>query len=295
MVGQNPMHLYVSESLNSLSPQEILRLQKSLHVILRHESKPDRLKSTLSSLYSNLQNQASLDQTSFHKLLKAGGVMTGKELSEKDKEELAENPYVVWPTSEYCCVAGEALESLKLDQRFLRDGYLFAFLSRLSSREIKAWSHWIARVHALEKKPSNARELYRFLLLSRISRSSHQTSGRPSENQELNGRDLKAVLTDDPASPMHWFYRDVLPFYRCLDELHQKMRKEGQGAVEPTLQAFLYGDVISFGELEGFGKPLKYRIQATREAGPSLEALSCLGQKPHQSMERTGEGTPSLF
>ncbi|MEQ8350007.1 MAG: hypothetical protein RH862_00885 [Leptospiraceae bacterium] len=284
------MHFYLSQSLGQLSNNEVLRLQKSLKVILRHENKPDRLKGTLLSLYNNLQNAPGLSQGSFQKLLIAGGLLCTEEMSETEKSELASNPFTVWPNSHCCSIAGEALEALKRDDRFLKDGYLFAFISRLTSREIKAWSTWLSRVHDLPRKPSNAQELYRYLLLVRASRS----EAGSETARELSGKDLKAVLRDESDSPMHWFYRDILPFYRSLDDLDARMDKEGQSSVKPVLQAFLYGDVISYGEITGFGEPLKYTIVKTREKGPSLAALKAVGER--DSIEnRTGESSPSLF
>ena len=225
------MHFYVSQSLGQLSANELVRLQKSLKVILRHENKPDRLKSTLLSLYNNLQNAPGLAEESFHKLLKAGGLLCTEEMSDQERTELAANPFTVWPNSQCCSIAGEALEALKKDNRFLRDGYLFAFISRLSSKEIKAWSTWMARAHNLARKPGNAQELYRYLLLARASRSA-----LPAQTaEELNGKDLKAVLRDESDSPMHWFYRDILPFYRCLDDLDARMEKEGQTTSDAPL------------------------------------------------------------
>ncbi|MCB1139883.1 MAG: hypothetical protein KDK23_14070 [Leptospiraceae bacterium] len=284
------MHFYVSESLGKLSSQEVLRLQKSLRVILKHESKPERLKATLHSLYGHLQNRACLEQDSFHRLLEAGGILAESELVGPEKQELAENPFVVWPSPAYCCVAGEALESLKKESQFLRDGYLFAFISRLAPKEIKAWGKWLARIHGLPRNPSNGRELYRYLLLTRLSRKSEMDCAT-----ELAGKDLKVILRDDVDSPMHWFYRGVLPFYRSLDDLHGRMEKEGQVATEPVLRAFLYGDVISFGEITGFGQPLQYRVVCTREKGPSRAALEALGGAQEKLPDRAGESTPSLF
>ncbi len=286
------MHFYVSQSLGQLSANELVRLQKSLKVILRHENKPERLKTTLLSLYNNLQNAPGLSQDSFQKLLIAGGLLCTEEMTEQEHIELAANPFTVWPNSHCCSIAGEALEALKKDNRFLRDGYLFAFISRLSSKEIKAWATWIARVHKLARKPGNAQELYRYLLLARTSRQKIANSTA----SELNGKDLKAVLRDEVDSPMHWFYRDILPFYRSLDDLDAKMEKEGEASAIPALRAFLYGDVISFGELTGFGEPLKYSIIATKEYGPSVRALRAMGQKDQADQSKAGETTsPSLF
>jgi len=192
------------------------------------------------------------------------------------------------------------LEALKKDDRFLRDGFLFAFLQRLSSKEIKAWSGWIARSHNLDRKPSNALELYRYLLLLKTSSDSE-----PDLSSSLDGRDLRAVLIEDDASPMRWFYRGVLPFYRCLDDLESWMHKAaGADQVRPVLQAFQRGDLISFGEIAGFGQPLKYSIRATQESGLSAETLRAMGQKtiPSQASDATPESLvpreesgPSLF
>lgn len=285
------MHFYVSQSLGQLSSQEVTRLQKSLKVILRHENKPDRLKNTLLSLYNNLQNAPGLEEDSFHRLLISGGILATEEMTEQEREELTRNPFAVWPNPGCCTVAGEALDALKKDNRFLKDGYLFAFISRLSPKEIKAWGTYIARVHGLARKPSNAPELYKYLLLTRPTAREQARQTR----DDLAGKDLKSVLLDGADSPMHWFYRDILPFYRCLDDLDAKMEKEGQVATLPALRAFLYGEVISYGELVGFGQPLKYTIVPTKEEGPSLAGLKALGNKEAAIEGKAGESSPSLF
>lgn len=287
------MHFFVSSSLSQLSRAEVLRLQKSLKVILRHENKTERLQSTLLSLYNNLQTAPCLEHDSFRRLLTAGGVLATEELTSSEQEELRENPFVVWPNASFCSVAGEALEALKKDNRFLRSGYLFAFISRLSSKEIKAWAQWIARTDRLGRKPSNAQELYRYLLL--VKAPAQEPPGQQSAT-EIDGMDLKAVLVDEPTSPMHWFYRGVLPFYRCLDDLHGKMQKEDSPAeVHRILEAFQRGDLISFGEITGFGEPLKFLIRKTREHGPSTITLRALGQTTAESAESLETSSPSLF
>ena len=53
--------------------------------------------------------------------------------------------------------------------------------------------------------------------------------------------------------------------------------------------------LLSYGELVGFGQPLKYTIVPTKEEGPSLAALKALGNKETAIDEKTGESSPSLF
>lgn len=276
--------MFLSENFHLLSASELSRLQKTLHVILRHNEK-DRLQKTLTAVYSNLGNPSEVMQASgetsrraFLKLLRAFGKLSRSYFSDKEIEALSNHPYTVWVEDE-CLIPGEVLRLIGKKEN-PEIPFLINHLMKLKKKEIEAWARWLG-LDEPDLKPQN--------FYQHIASFRHYQNKKPEFCPTcMDGVDLKTVFPDNPVqSELAWFYRDILPFYEALIREECKLEIAEDDALmfsgtedqrkrdqlfyhrRNVLNSFRYGRLIYEEGKPEFGQPVKYRIRATVEDLPA--------------------------
>lgn len=246
-----------------LSHSERLRLQKLLHIILPREKPPSLLRCFLKESYARLGlSTAELRSQglwpSFVKLLDFYGFLTRSSLDLDEQRALEKNPYTIWPNKDHCVLNADALDFLCSQSDVRKKNYLCFALQKLSSREKKSWCKWLGINAPVSSERERTLALYR--RLARLNCSKEETL--PQQLPEF----LDEVFPDDLAlSPVAWFYRGVLTFYRSLEETEKKIQ-ELSPLARTLLPFFKKGSLlISAIPLDESSQSLGWRIVRTKE------------------------------
>lgn len=275
-----------------LPPAELLRLQKSLRVILHPGAGRERIKAALREAYRRLPapsecTASESGRSAFDRLLENFGALDASALSQAERAELQKHPYTVWPDESRtrCYLSGNALERLLQDGELRKAGFLLHALFRLPVRERRAWRRWLQSPD-LAARGGSERELsirlyQRLGELRRQERRAASAMGEaaPALTEQIELPEfLDQVFPDDPhATPLAWFYRDILPLYQCLAETESLLaRKVSREKREARLQRQIIallksGRIVLRPNTPEFGEPLRYHLVRTREALPHTE------------------------
>ena len=237
-----------------------MRLQKLLRVILPHkkemeeERAPVVLRRFLKESYlrlglSALELKSRGLWPSFVKLLDSYGFLPAKALSIEEQRQLQKNPYTVWPSKDHCVLNADALNFLASDPSLKKENYLCFVLQKLSPRAKKDWCkclgletvfsserertlalyHHLAQLNCQQKdSPNTRRDTLGNKLGHRLEHTIEHTHTHSIEEKALwqLPEFLDEVFPDDLSfSPMAWFYRDVLSFYRSIEETEKKIQR----------------------------------------------------------------------
>ena len=281
------MTVYLSECYDRLPGPEVKRLQKLLGVLMPATADRAGMKRTLLSVYRRLgaprevlgydpescndlplQKSPEYIQKSevIEKLLSSFGIINTEGLEEAEIAELNSHPYTIWTGEKICTISGEALEILAEDPFFRKQGFLFAHLSSLSSKERKSWARWLNIENFSGPEQIRLQKLYQGIAGLQAA-SEAELPEKPPEY-------LDEIFPDDPKStPVAWFYRDVLPFYAalgdCLSQNKSQDKKDRQYNLSPEqenyINLFKSGRLIIRPETPEFGQKNRYRVIASRE------------------------------
>ena len=251
----------LAEIYSRLPASELLRIQKTLKVILRAGFDARKQSRLIRESYRRLGRPLDVLEdlglsASFEKLLAGFGVLSATQMSGEEQAELGRNPYTVWPREDVCMVSTEALEFLAEDSGVRRENYLYIELLRMPVPERRAWSRWLRLNCPVRSEKERTHRLYKHL-------GELRAGGQESVPEQLPAY-LDEVFPDDPArSQLAWFYRDVLPLYRCLAEEEKKLSARSLKARVTRL--LKQGRIIARAESPEFGERARYRLVATRE------------------------------
>ncbi len=271
------MTIFLSDIQDKISSteRERMRLQKLLSVILPVDETVNHsiaLRRVLQDSYERLgyplewlRKRGLL--SSFEKLLDAFGFLPLETLNDEEKEQLIKNPYTVWPNERHCFLNGDALPFLAQDKELKKQNYLCFALQKLDAREIKHWCRWLGLGLASSSQRARTLLLYRHLAYLHYQ----QKQDNPSLEQEICLAELPTfldeVFPDDPSyCPLAWFYRDVLSFYRALEETEKRLE---QFPVIARLLVTLFksGRLVISPVTPQLGHALRWRIVTTKEKG----------------------------
>jgi len=266
------MGISLADHFDRLPSAELQRLQKQLRIILKNTADRDRLRSSIARAYSNLGKPFDLfKKGSLIKILDSFGRMKKEQMTAEEEKNLRAHPYTVWPDDSHCVISMEALEVLSSEAQIKKEGFLFAHIFALPSREKKAFARWLEIEEAASDR-QKARQIYTRIAEKRsdmalveenvdFSSSIHEELLRNIEENP----DLASCFPDDPSScPVAWFYRGVLPFYDCLSQMEKQTDKLTLEQ-KHTIALFKEGQVFIYSEPPEFGQPLRWKLRLTRE------------------------------
>ena len=287
------MMLAYSDIQNKIPDCERMRLQKLLHVILPKGKgmAPVVLRHFLKESYARLGLSATELKTqslwpSFVKLLNSYGFLPRQLLDAEEQKQLEKNPYTIWPSKDYCILNADALDFLASQVVLKKENYLCFALQKLSSREKKDWCKYLCLNVPLSSERERTIVLYRHLArlnCQKKAMESRATESTAIEEKTMEQAGLKEksallklpefldeVFPDDPAlSPLVWFYRGVLGFYRCLEEAEKK--KQGLPPLaQILLPLFKSGRLLISEEAPRPSQALRWRILRAKEEPPSF-------------------------
>lgn len=267
------MDLSLADLHSSLPAAELLRIQKNLKLILGGATPArEKTRQAIRQAYARLgppsATLARLDcQESFDRLLEAFGILEIDPLDARLRAQLTRNPFVVWLDDRRCTICSEAIDGILVDPIYRKRDYALFALFRLSARERRAWARWIGLNEASLSERERSLQLYRRLAEMRQSER-HDSPRIQNEPVYLN-----EVFPDDPnQSPVAWYYRDVLPLYRCLMDAERLALAKAPGERnEQDLRAaniladLKCGRLAVAEEPAAFGQPVKRRLTRTLE------------------------------
>jgi hypothetical protein len=269
------MGFALTDKFPELSKEEQMRIQKRLGIILRSTSESYILKKSLHqkllrygkpSHYVNSFGQRITGQ--FSDLLENFGALPSHYFSDSsDLQSFLYLPYVVQDAQGNVRIICEAMDLIFDDPNLERRGYLVHYLYHLQLKERLAWAKWLKLVESDQPPRILTRILWKGLALNRMAGSDQQLFNSFAESHPEYLDEI--FRSDDPQSPVHWFYRQVIPFYRSLAELESKIGQQDTG-LNQWINLFKLGFLTVKAESQGLGLPVRWKIMSTREVVPLL-------------------------
>ncbi len=270
----------LAELYSALPKAEVLRIQKTLKVIIGRELDPERLRRALNEAYSRLGSPFEVLERrgllpAFDRLLDHFGVLSTAQLDADEQESLRQNPYTVWPDESRCVLCGEALELLARESGFRKRNYLYGELTRLPVKERRAWFQWLGLECSVRSEKDRGHQIYLHLAEERRRHSGSSTRADQALQSTKLPEYLDEVFADDPQkTPVAWFYRDILPLYQSLADAEKQLKMLRPGAKGyrarnaqlALIELFKYGHVIARATYPEFGDATRYRLLWTRES-----------------------------
>ncbi len=263
----------------ALADEERKRIQKLLAFILPHKtSSPLRLRRNLLQAFRRLgcptlylrKNNL---MPSMQKLLCASNILKASTLSPQEKQALERNPFVIWPDQKHCVCNADALELLAQDRFWEARRSLALFLCRLSNAEKQAWGRYVGLHETYASQRIQTLILYQHLLSLRYDFIINMQTTKFAISQQKYPEYLDEIFPDDPyISPMAWFYRSVLPFYKALAESQKESNKlpsHHAQLIALFQRGFLMAQAVS---RQGAAVP-RWRVVASQEGEASLETM----------------------
>ena len=266
------MMVLLSDIQAVISASERARLQRLLSIILPHADTKalPHFAHFIQESYGRLGppsewlRQRQL-MPSFKKLLDSFGFLPAKNLNSKEKEQLLNNPYVIWLDQNYCLLNGDALAILIEDKELKKQNYLCFLLQKLSNCDIQAWCQWLGLDISVPSRQARTFFLYRHLACLHNQQKLDNPSLRQTSCFTNIPNFLDEVFPDDPSySPLSWFYRDVFSFYRALQETEKKLESLPQAA-KLLIALFKSGRLVVVPAPAKLGQPTRFRIIVTKE------------------------------
>lgn len=273
--------LSYSDIQNKIADCERVRLQKLLHIILPKEKSALALRCFLKESYARLGLSITELKTqglwpSFAKLLNSYGFLVRSSLDSDEQKQLQANPYTIWPSKDYCVLNADALDFLASEPSLKKENYLCFSLQKLRAREKKDWCKCLGLNTAVSSERERTLVLYRHLAHLNCQKQTmaekNMNLTKPNEEAALRQLPefLDEVFPDNPAlSPLAWFYRDVISFYRALGEAEKKMQ-EYSPLAQALFPLFKSGRLIILAAPPEASKALRWRILRTKEEAPSF-------------------------
>ncbi len=270
------MDLSLADVHSSLPAAELLRIQKNLKLILGvGPVARDKARQAIRQAYARLgQPWITLERLdcldAFDRLLEAFGILEVDPLDSRLRAQLARNPFVVWLDDRRCTICSEALDGLLGDPIYRKRNYALFALFRLSARERRAWARWLGLNETSSSSLSERdRSLQLYRGLAEMRQNEHNEAPR-IDNEPVY---LDEVFADDPnQNPVAWYYRDVLPLYRCLMEAEQQLnavpsaaRDERHLRAAHIIADLKCGRLAIAEEPAEFGQPVRRRLVRTLE------------------------------
>ncbi len=255
------------ESNHLLEKDEFNRIQRKLGIIIRNSSDVQRL---LYSLHQSLHRLGSpwgvisrrgKNATAlFLRLLQSFGTLPVKDLTTSEQSILAEHPYVVAVRDGYYFVYREAYDLLMRDSEIRKRGFLFSDLHYLSATEKKAYIRWLKSEKAI---PGRTITLYAEIAHYRMERLPPR---KDFPAAGIENTYLDELFSIDPlVSPVGWFFRGVIPFYRALHDYESHTVTKPDEKIMKQISLFKYGYYTIHATEQGFGKPVRWEIKPTLE------------------------------
>ncbi len=263
----------LARRFSDLPDSEKLRIQKRLGIILKRSDDYYPLKKTLTLKLRRLGHPSHYvssfgerERLHFEELLSQFGILKKHQFRDTPEyQSFMSLPYVVEDAEGNIRVISEALDLILEDPGFVKKKYLLHHLNSLSFQEKKSWARWLGMTE--ETKPSR-----------QLTRSLWNGIGRLRQSQDKNGIHpelfsiLPGYLEDifpegDIHSPLYWFYKQVVPFYRSLNELEKTGAGSSAGLIR-WITLFKLGYLFILPEEQGIGKPVKWKIQLSFETQP---------------------------
>lgn len=267
------MDLSLADLHSSLPAAELLRIQINLKVIVGAAPQArEKARQAIRQAYARLGQPSEtlqrLDcQESFDRLLEAFGILEVDPLDARLRAQLTRNPYAVWLDERRCTICSEALDGILADPIYRKRNYALFALFRLSARERRAWARWVGLNEASLSERERSLQLYRRLAEMR------QNERNDSPRIEDEPVYLDEVFPDDPnQNPIAWYYRDVLPLYRCLMDAERIVnttahaaRNEHHMRAAQIIADLKCGRLAVAEEPAAFGQPVRRRLTRTLE------------------------------
>ncbi len=258
------MFIHLADHFSQLPPFEINRLQKQLRVILRDTSQKSGLGKSLRYAYQRfgapLEYLEKTDGlTSFFRILDAFGILSVDQMSRDDVTSLLKNPYTIWPDERHCMVTAEAMELLLDDPTVTKMGYLFPAISRMGTKDLHAWMHWLGMMDRSSPEKDRTK-LYSHLAWWRFGggESKQACTALPEDSC------LEDFFPDDPGQThVAWYYRRVLPLHEAMRQAEKNIKAGTDAAI--CLEQIKLGKLLIVPENAGYGRPLRHRLRTTRE------------------------------
>lgn len=267
------MDLSLADLHSSLPAAELLRVQKSLKLILGAASPArEKARQAIRQAYARLGQPSELlerldCQESFDRLLEAFGILEVDPQDARLRAQLTRNPYAVWLDDRRCTICSEAVDGILADPFYRKRNYALFALFRLSARERRAWARWVGLNEASLSERDRSLQLYR--------RLAEMRQNELNENPRIENEPvyLDEVFPDDPnQNPVAWYYRDVLPLYRCLMDAERLLavkapaaRNEQHMHAAQTIADLKCGRLAVAEEPAAFGQPVRRRLFRTLE------------------------------
>jgi hypothetical protein len=300
------MDLSLADVHSSLPAAELLRVQKTLKLILGvGPVTRDRSRQAIRQAYARLGQPsdalARLDcQEAFDRLLEAFGFLEVDPLDARLRGQLTRNPFIVWLDERRCTVCSEALDGLLGDPVYRKRNYALFALFRLAARERRAWARWLGLNEALS---SSLSERERSLQLYRRLAEMRQNEQNEAPRIDNEPAYLDEVFPDDPnANPVAWYYRDVLPLYRCLMDAEQQLnapapaaRMERRQRAAHIIADLKCGRLAVVEEPAAFGQRVRHRLVRTLEKSGAAIAAPPGGIVPETETGSKPERQEVLF
>jgi hypothetical protein len=124
-------------------------------------------------------------------------------------------PFVIeWKKSQFM-IPLEVLEIFSKEKIFQKQNYLFSTIPMLSSKEKKAWGHWLG----IDLKNSQYMDS-NFSIYFQC-----RSLQKPFQGKSLIQSDqfkLEEIWPAGSSEVMDWYYKGLCPFYYCMEELSKK-------------------------------------------------------------------------
>lgn len=264
------MNFRIARDFSNLPDKEVRKIQLRLGIILRRTDDPRSLEKVIIRALERMGKPHEIIfksgedcENAFIKIISHFGSIRKGLLTEKEQEILSEHPYIVSPDNERYIIYGEAMELIMTDPAIKKGKFLISHIHNLPLNEKKAWARWLKKGDSIEKTSrSLTGEIYREIAKYRMANPDQTGPLKKNIPQYLD-----EIFPPDPSSgSTGWFFRGVLPFYRCL----QLAEEDAGGNPEliPYVMLFKLGVLAIYPESPEFGKPLRWRIFSTLESIP---------------------------
>ena len=158
----------LAELYTVLPDPELLRIQKTLKIILSRGLDAERLRRVVREGYARLGRPFEIMERmgvadAFGKLLDGFGMLSVEQMTATEKADLQKSPYTIWPDERRCVVSGEAFELLANEPAFRKRNYLYGELTRLPVKERRAWFRWLGLDCPVRSEKDRCHQIYMHL------------------------------------------------------------------------------------------------------------------------------------